>query len=352
MIEECVIIGGGIAGLSAANRLTELGISPLIIEGGQYPCHRICGEYFSHETFPILEKWGIPLAAKINRVCFIKDQYQFAFNLPISAAGSSHFDFDLQLFNRAINKGARALLKVTVISIDKKNDIYQLKLSNNQILKTRKIIIGVGKFPKIEGFKSTAPKSKYYGFKAHFEMCDFDEILEMYLFPKGYLGLAKVNPKTINIAALIRKDSVKNIQNPESYVQELIDNNSVLKKRMKDARILFSNWMVSEIPEFGIRNDPNLEGLYLIGDAAGGIPPICGEGLAIGLTSGYMAADYVLNSTSSQFKIEWLKRYKKRFFWAQLVHNIVLRPILSDFGIKICHAMPFIPRQLWQLTRE
>ena len=148
MIEECVIIGGGVAGLSAANRLADSGASPLIVDGGEYPCYRLCGEYFSHESFPILRKWGIPLSGKINFVRFIKGNQKIGFQLPVSAASCSRFDFDVKLFERALKNGARALCKTTVEAMRLPHisgEPYELDLSNNQTIKARHLMIGTGK---------------------------------------------------------------------------------------------------------------------------------------------------------------------------------------------------------------
>ncbi len=65
MVEDCVIIGGGVAGLCAANYLTDAGLRPLIIESGNFPSHRICGEFLSHESLPILQNWQIPITNNI-----------------------------------------------------------------------------------------------------------------------------------------------------------------------------------------------------------------------------------------------------------------------------------------------
>jgi flavin-dependent dehydrogenase len=41
MKHDYVIVGGGIAGLCAANQLCDQGITPLVIESGDYPSHKI-----------------------------------------------------------------------------------------------------------------------------------------------------------------------------------------------------------------------------------------------------------------------------------------------------------------------
>ncbi len=38
-MKKVVIVGGGVAGLSALNRLSDLGIEAILIEAGTYPSH-------------------------------------------------------------------------------------------------------------------------------------------------------------------------------------------------------------------------------------------------------------------------------------------------------------------------
>lgn len=356
MIEECVIIGGGVAGLSAANQLVNCGISPLIIESGEYPCHRICGEYFSHESLPTLQQWSIPLTGNIHSVRFVKGVKEIELKLPLSAGSCSHFEFDFNLFERALKKGARALTRTTVTSLlfpTRSIDPFELELSDNQIVKARHLIIGTGKLPKIAGINIRTPKMKYIGFKTHFEGIEMGNALEMLLFKGGYLGIANVNPKTTNIAALVNKDMFPHAGDPEKIIKEIIETcTPSLKKRLKGASMIFPKWLNGQVPEFGMRKNPHLERTFWIGDAAGGIPPISGEGLAIAVTSGCMAADYLLNSDARQFRIDWVRRYRKRYFFAQALHRILMQSSISEVGMNLCQAFPFIPLYLWKLTRE
>lgn len=356
MAEECVIIGGGVAGLSAANQLADAGISPLIIESGGYPSHKICGEYFSHESHEILHKWEIPLGGSISKARFVKGKSQIQFSLPIPAGGCSHFEFDTNLFNKAVSKGSRALCKTTVNTLripTKTSENYELTLSDGQTIQARHLIIGTGKIPKTESFSAKAPELKYFGFKAHFEGVEIDNVVEMHLLHDGYCGLAKVNATTANIAGIVRKESVKD-HAPEIYINKILSSAAtpLLKQRLKNAAMIFPKWLTCQIPEFGIRKNPHWERVFWIGDAAGGIPPVSGEGLAIAITSGCMAADYLLNSNAFCFQADWLKRYHRRYFWAQLLHKGLMRPWINNLGFKACVAFPPLPLYLWKLTRE
>jgi flavin-dependent dehydrogenase len=53
---EVAIVGGGLAGLSAAISLARLGHSVVLFEKEKYPFHKVCGEYLSMECWDYLLK--------------------------------------------------------------------------------------------------------------------------------------------------------------------------------------------------------------------------------------------------------------------------------------------------------
>ena len=71
-MKNVLIVGGGIAGLSALNRLVDLGISATLVESGTYPSHKICGEFFSSECLPILSSWDVEPIEKIEHISFAR----------------------------------------------------------------------------------------------------------------------------------------------------------------------------------------------------------------------------------------------------------------------------------------
>src|SRR5690242_5741478 len=99
-MDSLAIIGGGVAGLCAAIRLTELGYSPLVIEAGTYPSHKVCGEFFSPECLSILQRWHInPIPLYRLHWHTLTQSLDFCFT---PAAGSlSHLEFDPSLVHYA-----------------------------------------------------------------------------------------------------------------------------------------------------------------------------------------------------------------------------------------------------------
>ena len=56
---QVLIVGGGLAGLTAAVHLSKEGIDVVLIEKSKYPYHKVCGEYISNEVIPYLNRLGI-----------------------------------------------------------------------------------------------------------------------------------------------------------------------------------------------------------------------------------------------------------------------------------------------------
>ena len=54
-----IVVGGGLAGLTAAIHLSRFGIATLVLEKNPYPKHKVCGEYVSNEVLPYLNWLGI-----------------------------------------------------------------------------------------------------------------------------------------------------------------------------------------------------------------------------------------------------------------------------------------------------
>jgi len=52
---DLVVIGGGPAGASAAMTAARAGIQVLLLEKGNFPRHKVCGEFVSGESLQLLE---------------------------------------------------------------------------------------------------------------------------------------------------------------------------------------------------------------------------------------------------------------------------------------------------------
>lgn len=358
MIEKCTLVGGGIASMSAGIRLAELGVKPLLIENGKYPSHKLCGEFFSHECHPLLENWGIEMREEITHCRLVSGNDILEFKFPVSSWGTSRYDFDMMLLEKAKKMGVRVMTETSVEFIQAPKNPYQeftLTLSNGEHINTHQLMIGTGKRTETSFLmQKEPPPFRYVGFKAHFEGIEMNHFLELHPFKGGYVGLSSVSDKVTNMACLVDQKVLQGQESAEDFFKRLLllDSMKSLRQRMGGAKMLFPEWIMGKVPEFGIRDNKELDRLYWIGDARASIPPASGDGLAIGITSGVMAAEYLMKKDAKSFNKDWQKKYRKRFFYAKLLHRMLMNPMLCHSAYLLSKRYPSIPIKLWQLTRE
>lgn len=288
---DYVIVGGGVAGLAAAIRLTELGIRPLVIESGTYPSHKVCGEYISPAGCEKLKEWGIsPLPIEKVRFCFQKREYLFP--LPKPAGALSHLQLDPQLAIRAKVGGSTIYVNSKVVELGPKKVV----LENGEVIRPKHLLIATGRY------RNEKPKIEYYGYKAHFKDLKVDG-LEMHAFDGGYYGIAPIEGGKCNVACISRRDAPPPLK---------------------------AEWLRAPIPEFGIKEIPSWEDSYFIGDAAGTIPPATGNGLTIAILSGILGAEYAFRNDPAGFRKVWLKQFSKPIFWGKITHNLLLKPSIAQ----------------------
>lgn len=335
-MKNIVIVGGGIAGLSALNRLIDLGVSATLIESGSYPSHKICGEFLSPESIPILTEWDVMPPTRIEKISIIADNDNFRFSLPIPACSESRFDFDVKLVNRALKKGARIFTSTKVVNIEGDN----ILLDNGQRVPYTDLIMSTGRL-----FGSTTPM--YYGFKGHFEGIDLQNGLEMYPFEGGYGGISSIGKGQVNVACLMAKTQHR-LNDP---LKSLFLLAPALQKRLEKGTLILPEWIIGQIPQFGIKNPPAWKNTYFIGDAAGTIPPATGLGISLALTSGYMAAEFAKNGDDQGFKRNWTKRYAHVFKYGQALHYCFTHPMASRSILQLTKVFPQLPPKIFAWTR-
>jgi menaquinone-9 beta-reductase len=345
------IIGGGIAGLCAAIRLTELGEEPLLIEGGSYPAHKICGEFLSPECIKYLHDWNIhPMS--IPKVILRSFNRTLTFSFPTPAGGMSHLQLDPALANYSIKQGAKIRTNTQVEAFQPKrnsSDAHLIRLANGETLEVSYVIIATGRLPN---YAIKAPKMCYMGFKTHFKNIASEGNLEMHSFPGAYLGIAPVEDHKYNVACLANLKEVKRFSSPHLFIENLISKNPFLHPLLSAEDNLLGQWMVGAIPAFGIKQTPDWLDTYFIGDAAVTIPPASGNGLTMAILGGRLAAEYAVRFQAQEFKKMWVKRCSSQVFWGKLLHKFLLNPSYGSFLLKIGNSFPYLSHKIFDLTRQ
>src|SRR5689334_20949909 len=104
---KCInILGGGPAGAAAALAGLRQGAAVRVIEKSRFPRHKVCGEFFSPEIGPELERLGVWNAflaagpARVRRTALHFGKHSKTSRLPEPAFGLSRYEFDRMLLDQ------------------------------------------------------------------------------------------------------------------------------------------------------------------------------------------------------------------------------------------------------------
>lgn len=346
MIEsDFVIVGGGVAGLCAAIRLTELGAKPLVIEAGDYPSHKVCGEFLSPVCIEILKKWDI-FPIEVPYACFHTSNDSLKFRFPNPAGSLSHLQLDPLLMHKAQKGGAIIKTHTKVEHLDHAN--RKLKLDSGEWITASNLILATGRLPQ---YNQKCPSMRYMGIKAHFEGFSNLDSLEMFLFKDAYAGISPIEEGKFNVAILIDLNKVKHYGNSEQIMDQLLRENKKFRDYFAQGKRLFPEWMHTLVPAFGIKSTPHWSHSYFIGDGAATIPPASGNGLTMAIIGGILSAEYAIQRDVEGFRKAWHQYCRTPIQWGHLLHHLLTKPLLSNSFIKLSKPFPFLSKAIYNLGR-
>jgi len=351
-MKQTIIIGAGLAGLSAANRLLDNNIKPIIIDSDIIGKPKVCGEFFSPECHEYLKSWGVKMNL-VHNIHFITNNSKMDFKIPEPAASLNRSKVELKLYERALGLGATFYFNTKVEKIvppKNKKGLYLISLSNGKSLEANYLIVAAGRLNFLNQTKQNI-KPKYIGIKSHYKNVDIDNDLYMYLDNGLYMGVSKIDENLVNVCCLVKREEFEKYKTPDDFMQHLINKSDVLKKQFKNGTNIYDDWLTVPVFNFGKKIIQKWPNSYFIGDAAASIYPASGNGLAIGISSGVMAADHIANSSKEDFHKLWQKRYSRRFFYASILHKIFMSPRLYNFGTKLIKIFPGLSNFFYKFTR-
>jgi menaquinone-9 beta-reductase len=377
---EVAIIGGGLAGLALSIQLARKNYKVVLFEKEKYPFHKVCGEYISMESWNFLESLGVPL--KTLHLPIIDTLMLTAPNgkalttkLPLGGFGISRHKLDYLLSGIAKENGVLLLEETKVDSISfNENFIIQYSGSNhssNTQIETPVCCGAYGKRSNIDvKWKRnfiTEPNPKtnnYIAIKYHLKTTWPDNIIGLHNFKNGYCGISKIEEDKYCLCYLTTAENLKRNNNSIAKMQEnTLFQNPILKNIFCESEFLFQQPITISQISFS-KKLPVENHVLMLGDAAGMITPLCGNGMSIALHSSKLAANCIQNflekrvdrkTMETQYEQLWKKEFSSRlkmgrilqsFFGAEWLSNLFVStfktfPFLSKLVIKETHGQPF-----------
>ena len=273
-INPITIVGGGLAGLALGIGLRQHSVPVLIREAGDYPRHRVCGEFISGQgqsalrNLNLLELFHNAGARVASTSAFFSASKSFPVRaLPQPAICLSRFVLDDLLAKKFLHSGGEM--------------VRGLRWQEGEL--------GAG-VVRASGRRSRAVENgwRWFGLKAHAQKVNLSADLEMHLVPQGYVGLCRLKNGETNVCGLFRRRKDEpNVS--QGIVERLRDKaGSILHERLK-----FAVWDEQSICAVGgLSLSPRCVRTLdecCIGDALTMIPPITGNGMSMAFESAEIA---------------------------------------------------------------
>lgn len=342
---DTIIIGGGLAGLTAAIELAQKNVRVLVIEKNSYPKHKVCGEYLSEEVVPYLESLEISLNDAVNiDTLEISSQRgkSLKTKLPLGGIGISRYALDHRMYQKARAAGAD-FKSTTATRVDFINEEFIVHTLEEEALHAPVLIGAFGKRSNLDKnldrafIKKHAP---WLGVKGHYRLKDLDDnLVGVHAFDGGYGGLSRTETGLVNFCYLANYEVFKKFGDIESFNQSVVARNTRLKMVLDIGEPVFdkpiSIAQVSFERKFQVENH-----ILMCGDAAGLIHPLCGNGMAMAIHSGLIASKFIFRYLEDQnfdrssmelgYTESWNHNFGDRIRWGRYLQNLILHPGMSN----------------------
>lgn len=356
-MSEAVIVGGGLAGGTAAVLLAREGRRVRLLERDAEPRHKMCGEFLSIEARRDLTRAGLDTARlgaiPIDRMRLLAGRRAIEAELPFVAHGISRKVLDEALLELAARSGALIERGVRVSGVEG----HQIPTSAGPCSADR-ILLATGKHD-LRGARRAEPASRggYVGFKMHWRVspADQDHAIDLVLFDGGYAGLQPVAADRLNLCLIVRRERLAAAGGRwEGLLAELMREPGIAR-RIGEAEPLFAQPLtIANLPYgYVCKPDPAAPAhLYRLGDQAAMTASLTGDGMALAVRSAHVVASALLAGQSAQAyhaRISaMVSRQVQRAMWLQRATEL---PLVQQAGFQVLKLWPKLLAALATATR-
>lgn len=345
-IFDVAVIGAGPAGSSAAIALARTGAKVAILEAGHFPREKVCGEFVSPESLGLLRSLLsgseheslVSNAVRIGEARFMVDDHCTSAQMEPTAASIPRVTMDFALWRAAQSAGATVIEDTPALRIQE-GEPFSILLDRGHHIGARCVIDATGRWSRLRMGEQSALLAtnplRWIGLKAHFSETGPHLSVDLYFFEAGYCGVQPVGKDEINVCAMVRSDCARSLEE----VWPLHAGLSLRARHWKR-----TSEVVSTAPLIFRPRKPVDGSVVHVGDAAGFIDPFVGDGIALALRSGHLAATTLAQFLGGECSLpEAVRRYERRYFRE-------FEPVFRS--AERMRALLSLPRPLRALTLE
>lgn len=363
-------MGGGLAGLTMSIQLADLGYRVVLLEKEQYPFHKVCGEYISLESWDFLSSLGLDLEAlqvsKITRLeVTTTGTAKLEQTLPLGGFGISRYRLDQSLVTIARNKGVEVREATKVIDVRFGEDEFMVDCGSDAI-RARVACGAFGKRANLDvkwkrGFIASTKKSlnNYVGVKYHVSGDFPRDTISLHTFEGGYCGLVRIEDDRYCLCYLTKASNLQKSGNSIMEMErQILSANPSLRLILQQCVKLYDAPLTISQISFDQKKQVEDHKL-MIGDAAGMITPLCGNGMSMAMHAGKIAVKHIDSFLRNQgsreemeqgYTIEWNTTFAKRLATGRRIQSMFGRRWLTGLLVGITSRIPLLTKWLIRQT--
>lgn len=306
------IVGGGLAGLSLGLALRREGIPVTLYEAGEYPRHRVCGEFIAGLDQGTVDALGLGEiladAQPHNAVTyFIRGRALRPYTLPRTAWGISRHSLDARVARAFVAAGG---------------ELHTATRMPEEAAPAGRVFAAgrkrAGRF--------------WVGLKVHVRNLALSNDFEVHLGDRAYVGLSRVETGAVNVCGIFSQREVgeRGFGLLPAYLSATgLD---ALAERICASDADHGSFCVTAAPLGDSHVGP--DDRIVIGDACASIAPFTGNGLAMALQGAELALAplraYSLGSADWAQSIREVARAQRRRFRRRLRFASLLHPFFLE----------------------
>jgi flavin-dependent dehydrogenase len=249
--------------------------------------------------------------------------------LPFRALSLSRSVLDEALLARAEEAGCIVHRGVSVESLTQTTGAWTAAQSGRSLQRARTVFLATGKHDLRGWHRPQGKQGDLVGFKLHWHLAaqEIEALrgsMDLFLFAGGYGGLCLVEEDAANLCLVVRRTQLRQVGGWPQLLTALLTENRYIRQRLAGGRPLWERPLaISSIP-YGYVADPS-SGLWCLGDQAAVIPSFTGDGMAIALHSGVLAAGmYMGGKSSDQFQQVLSKQLRSSMSLAVVLSRLMV----------------------------
>lgn len=368
---DALIIGGGPSGSTMAITLADAGRRVVLIERSEQEHHKVCGEFLSPETLPLLRSTGIHPerlgAQTIHSIRVAARDVLAEVPLPVAGLSMTRRVLDEALLQRAQEAGVNLLRGYTAKNLvhqprQDQSDFWRAQITNSMqasiSIQADDAFLATGKHD-LRGWSRSHMRTQntLVAFKMYFglspkQQARLDGYVEIIVYEGGYAGLQMVEGDCANLCTLVTRERLQAL---EGRWDRLLDHMAVqsnhLSCRLSGAVPLLARPLaITSIPYgYCVEEPTNLPSPWRVGDQAVVLPPFLGDGMAMALHTANKAAQLSLEgATRSTFHREVRGRFKRRLYFETMLSRLLFSiPSLAQ----VVRLRPSVLSEIFTATR-